>query len=561
MKKVIIATLICVLSLTAFAACAKGGNENAQTASSDRSKVVGSSRSATGTDSEKAPQEASASSDKDIVSASEISVQSGDTGAISASADLSADQSAATSDGEGQQQDVSDYETRLLTALDGATVVDEAFIGYYRSLGEYDPEAEEVAGAKYAAPDGKGDGSKSSPYSIEDAFDELEAGDTLYLRGGSYALTQSDGLFLSVKGSPDKYVTIRNYPGEQPIITNPSTGKETYAIIFDPGASYIVLEGLEISDISSKYSGGVVVYGDGQNHVIIRNNYIHDIKTNSNNPETDSDAGANGILLLGEKTSPVSNFIIADNKIENNVTGWSESLSVAGNCEYIYVIGNELDNNTNIGIDFYGNAKYCKTPSLDQPRYCVAAFNKISRSRCGYADCAALYVDGARDCLLQYNVVTDSQFGIEIGSEERNDDYPVKNVVVRYNEVKNNDVVGIRVGGYESGSKTGYVTATEIYGNVFYNNAKNSPDSAEIVIAKCDGIAFYDNKIYSESNAVVGTDFTESVTKNVTFTGNVIYQSGRTSESCSSYIFGKDVVGISAFNAIFGENVYGEFEI
>ncbi len=458
--------------------------------------------------------------------------------------------------GSGQQSQAEGHAALTENGLEGATISDTAFIDYYKSLDEYEYEPEIVANAKYASPKGNGEGTKEDPYDLQDAFDDLKAGDTLYLRGGTYTLTDADGLYLTAKGSADNYITIRNYPGEQPVIKNSYVGREAYAVQLDAGVSYIVVEGLEITGIKSLTACGIAVYGNGQNHVIIRNCKLHDIKTDSPDPENDDDAGANAILLLGENNKAISNFIIADNDIRDNVTGWSESLSVAGNCEYIYVLNNVVDNNTNIGIDFYGNAKYCKTPSLDQPRYCVAAYNKISRSKCNYADCAGLYVDGARDVILQYNEITGSQFGIEIGSEERNDDYPVTNVIVKNNVMKNNLVAGLRVGGYEQGDKTGYVKNTRIYDNVIQNNVAEGTDGAEIVIAKCDGVSFEKNRVHALVGLIVSTDFTATVTKNVTFVNNIFSKTGKTANTVEFYIYGLTVTGISAFNDLFGTNLY-----
>ena len=458
--------------------------------------------------------------------------------------------------GAGQQTQVGDHIALTESGLEGATISDTAFIEYYKNLGAYEYEPKAVANAKYASPKGNGEGTKEDPYDLQDAFDDLKAGDTLYLRGGTYTLTDADGLYLAAKGSADKYITIRNYPGEQPVIKNSYVGREAYAVQLDAGASYIVIEGIEITGVKSLTACGIAVYGSGQNHVIIRNCKLHDIKTDSPDPENDDEAGANGILLLGEKNEPISNFIIADNDIHDNVTGWSESLSVAGNCEYIYVLNNTVDNNTNIGVDFYGNAKYCKTPSLDQPRYCVAAYNKISRSKCNYADCAGLYVDGARDVILQYNEITGSQFGIEIGSEERNDDYPVTNVIVKNNVIKNNLVAGLRVGGYEQGDKTGYVKNTRIYNNVIQNNVAAGADGAEIIIAKCDGVSFEQNRVHASVGLPVATDFTAAVTKNVTFLNNVFSKTGKTANTVEFYIYGRTITGIAAFNDLFGENSY-----
>ena len=167
-----------------------------------------------------------------------------------------------------------------------------------------------------------------------------------------------------------------------------------------------------------------------------------------------------------------------------------------------------------------------------------------------------MYVDGARDVILQYNEITGSQFGIEVGSEDRNDDSPVTNITVRYNIVKDNLIVGLRIGGYDKGNKTGYVKNTRIYQNVLQNNVSAGTDSAEIVIAKCDGVTFENNKINAIGGLPVSTDFSETVTKNVTFTGNVFTKKGKTRQTVEFYVFNRTVVGIAAFNEIFGENVF-----
>ena len=93
--------------------------------------------------------------------------------------------------------------------------------------------------------------------------------------------------------------------------------------------------------------------------------------------------------------------------------GYSEAISFAGNCEYCYVIGNEVFDNTNIGIDFYGNAGYCSVEALDQARFCVASYNRVYNCNSVYADCGGIYVDGGRNCLIEGNfeiVVPDAHY-------------------------------------------------------------------------------------------------------------------------------------------------------
>ncbi|MGN0812889.1 MAG: hypothetical protein ACI4MQ_05245 [Candidatus Coproplasma sp.] len=432
-----------------------------------------------------------------------------------------------------------------------------AFTDYVVSLAEYDYNASIASNAVYAAPNGNGDGTLASPYSLQDGLDEVKAGQTLYLMGGTYTTSDADGWFINCKGAEGNFITIRNYPGEKAIIENTYRGDEAYGLQFEAGTKYILLEGIEIRSIQSQCAYGIVFWGNGQNNIIIRNCDIHDIKTTSPKPESDDNAGANAILLFGETKTPITDVAIIDNHCYDNVNGWSENISVTANCERVYVIGNTVENNTNIGIDFYGNAGYCSTASLDQPRDCLAAGNTVKNCICSYADCAGLYVDGARDILLQSNFISGCAYGIEIGSEERNDSYPVKNITVRANICENNTVTGIRIGGYEEVA-TGVVQSTYIYNNTLLNNGEE--DGAGIILAKIDGVEFVNNVISVKAGTpFISTDFGAEYTKNFTFKNNLFYLSGSDGSDAGFNICGTQISGFASFNASYGgTNIYAD---
>lgn len=453
------------------------------------------------------------------------------------------------------------YQEKIDAYLDGASINDQDFIKKIKSLDTLDNTISN--NAIYASANGNGEGSIDDPYALQDAFDSLKAGQTLYLRGGTYDTKKMDGYFINCKGTKDAYIRICAYPGEKVLITNSYNGKEAYGFQVDANASYFILEGIEIANIKSQSAYGIAFWGNNQNHIIIRNMNIHHIETTSANPEKDTNSSGNAIILFGEQSKPISNVALINNYCHDNKTGWAETLSVTANCEYIYVLENRVENNTNIGIDFYGNAGYCSTASLDQPRYCVAANNVISKSFCSYADCAGLYVDGSRDILLQYNLIKNCQYGIEIGSEEghRQPNYPVKNILVRNNVCENNSVTAIRIGGYEE-SSTGYVKDTKIINNTFIDNDKSN-NNAGIIIAKVDNIEFKNNLLYKSSNSdLVSTDFSESYSKNIKFTNNLFYQENKSASEISTYIFKNSKTGIDAFNSIFnGSTLYHEFSV
>lgn len=63
--------------------------------------------------------------------------------------------------------------------------------------------------------DDANDGSEKQPWkTINHAMLQVKAGDTVYLRGGSYF----ENVYCAIKGLPDKPITIRSYPGELAVI-------------------------------------------------------------------------------------------------------------------------------------------------------------------------------------------------------------------------------------------------------------------------------------------------------------------------------------------------------
>jgi hypothetical protein len=409
----------------------------------------------------------------------------------------------------------------------------------------------------YVSPSGNdtGSGSISSPYkTVQKALDSVKAGQTIYLRGGNYVGLNT----FKSSGSEGKYITIKNYKNEAPHLT--MTSGTDGAIFSLDGNDYIKIEGLDIGNYSSNKAYGILLDGD-ENHIIIRNNSIHDIITTK--PGENQDGEANAILCYGEgktKDSSINNICIEGNEVYNNTTGWCEAVSIAGNVKYVNVINNNVHDNTNIGIDFYGNAGYCKIKSLDQPRYCVAAGNEIYNSVCDYTECAGLYVDGARDIVLENNISHDNMYGIEIGSEELQADYPVKNITVRNNLVYGNDYGGIRIGGYDE-KKTGYVKNTKIYNNTLVNNGKGDGGwNGELCFAKCDGIDVRNNIFYKNDKKypMIGGDLPKDCVLNVSFNNNVFYCPLGENEIYFEFA-NKEISGIKAFDTYTGgKNYFGK---
>lgn len=117
-----------------------------------------------------------------------------------------------------------------------------------------------------------------TPQSIQAAVQNLKAGDTLLLAGGLYEKTL---LTVSATGKPDAWITLRNAPGERPVLSgkgaaepveNEAENKEQIPAVIDiRNTAYVRIEGLEVSD-SPGY--GINVWNS--EHIEIKNCIVHD---------------------------------------------------------------------------------------------------------------------------------------------------------------------------------------------------------------------------------------------------------------------------------------------
>ena len=103
---------------------------------------------------------------------------------------------------------------------------------------------------------------------VQKALDTVKAGQTIYVRGGTYNALNS----FKTSGSEGKYITLRNYPNETPFLT--CTTGTNGAILLLNGCNYIKIYGLEIGGHSAEQAYGILI-NDCENHIIISNNHIY----------------------------------------------------------------------------------------------------------------------------------------------------------------------------------------------------------------------------------------------------------------------------------------------
>lgn len=115
--------------------------------------------------------------------------------------------------------------------------------------------------------------SESSPWlTVKKAVDTMVAGDTTYVRGGTY--TTTGVIQFSVTGTASAPIKLLNYPGELPIITYTSSAAGNGILIqnalgFTRAIGWITIEGFELSN---GYDG---IKWYNLHNSTISNNYIH----------------------------------------------------------------------------------------------------------------------------------------------------------------------------------------------------------------------------------------------------------------------------------------------
>ncbi len=130
--------------------------------------------------------------------------------------------------------------------------------------------------ARYLSPSGSdaSSGTRTAPFrTLQRALTKLRPGQTLYVRGGTYDVTNRVTR-TRVAGTPSAPIVITNYPGEKPVFTS-SVAQVEY-IDFDAGSQYVTVSGLtfEGPDLTARDDNGEALIGFTGNasHITLRGN-------------------------------------------------------------------------------------------------------------------------------------------------------------------------------------------------------------------------------------------------------------------------------------------------
>jgi len=345
-------------------------------------------------------------------------------------------------------------------------------------------------------------GTLAQPWrTIQKAANTLQPGDTVYVRGGTYARTT-----LNVSGTGENSrITFAGFPGETPVIDatgeTPPSGETALFLI--QSKKWVTFRGFELRNYQTAnrnlVPAGVHISGACEG-IEIRDCDIHDIVNTGGN--TSHSGNAFGIAVYGSSTTPTTKIVIDGNNIHDLKTGSSECLVVNGNVTDFQVTRNQVHDCNNIGIDFIGFEGTCPDAAQDQARDGVCRGNVVwnitSQGNQAYTagdySAGGIYCDGAARVTIEGNTSHHNDIGIELAAELAGK--VTSGIILRNNVVYASRQVGLFMGGYAS-SGTGGTKDCTVTGNTFYNNDTLKWGNGEIQLRYRTQDCIFTNNILS----------------------------------------------------------------
>ena len=416
----------------------------------------------------------------------------------------------------------------------------------------------------YVSPNGNdsNNGSLNSPWkTIQRAANIATAGDTVYVRGGTY--NETIKITRSGSSGVGQRIIFKNYPSELPVVDVSGKSVSGQVGVFTlSNVSYVTIEGFDIKNFTTNSTNnvpiGIYVWGAGS-YVEILNNHISYIKNTANS----GDANALGLLVAGtEVPASINNIIISGNELDHLTLGSSESLSVNGNVEHWKVINNKIHDNNNIGIDAIGFEETNPNDTYNQARDGLISgnlvFNISSYGNPAYGNEYAadgIYVDGGKRIIIENNIVHNTDFGIELASEHKGKS--TSYVTVRNNLVWNNNAAGLTIGGYDKDrGTTDYCT---IVNNTFLFNDSKKTGAGEFQIQYyATNNVVKNNIFYASSQGVLVNSYTSSSKSPADIDYNIYFSSVGSGNAEFTWN-GKTYTGFSNYWAATGKDPRSQF--
>lgn len=355
---------------------------------------------------------------------------------------------------------------------------------------------------------------KTINYAVDTAS-ATEAGDTIYVKEA--ATPYNEQVVFDKSGSAGSgYITLRNYPGDDPVIDcdgidlGNSVSGSLQGAIHIQNKNYIVVEGLEVTNSTCM---GITIY-QACDHVVTKDLYIHEIGT----------CGVYVSCTWNSLTLRPSNILIDGvecyhtNSVHDRET--ITAVCVDGleikNCKiHDTIFDGELEWPCQNGINPQGcNNMIIHHNEVYNVMDGIYIGGSSLRPESGGVDVYNNYVHGC------YWPTHNLGIGLTIGFET------VQNGVLTDVDFYNNIVVGNFIGFYDDlmGNNNFYVTF-RLVNNTFFDN-KAMEIYTKKAAAYHDDCVIRNNIIYSKTNGVYGIRYDDYATGGVAIDHNLFYNSG-----------------------------------
>ncbi len=335
-------------------------------------------------------------------------------------------------------------------------------------------------------------GINSPVLTLQRAADLATAGTTVHIAAGTY----QGSVYIKNSGTLTQPIIFEAMQAAKVIITGTPTTENEHLFHIENQA-YVIVRGLEFTNFwtNSEQITPVAIYVTGSSHhILIENNYIHNLGTRVNN----DNGNAHGIAVYG--TQPITDIQINNNRVENLTLGSSEAVVLNGDVTNFEVNNNQVNNNNNIGIDIIGFEGTAKTAN-DYARRGDIIGNTVTRNSSrsnpaykGDLSAGGIYVDGGKQVFIQNNTVTGNDIGIEVASE--NFQKLTEDIWVQDNIITDSSYTGIAVGGYEK--QRGGVKQITLINNLVTNNDLGDQEGGQLLLQyNIQKLRINDNKFTS----------------------------------------------------------------
>lgn len=387
--------------------------------------------------------------------------------------------------------------------------------------------ADAAAATRYAKPGGLTTGQALTPataWSLATAFSAALPGDTVLVAPGTYA-----GKFtITATGTAAAPITFQADGAAGTVIIDGTgfTGLNDGLLYVNATTGttrgHLRITGFELRNLTGNDTSGIRLRAGTTGtltNVEIRNCRIHTI----------SGMSAMGITIYGmNPTTALSGVLVDGCEIWNCQPADSETVAINGNVDGFTVSNCYIHDCNNIGIDAIGGEDGfpAGNPAGKVARNGVIRGNRVERCIAGGPSlgiaAAGIYVDGGQNILIENNIVTECEYGIEVGAENA---LTTSGITVRQNILTRNRLSGFIFGAPDF--STGTVSGCLFQNNVISLNDTLDQEAAEVQMQTAGANTFENNIIHAEGDATLTFLYTDypAAAAQQTFRNNWFYSS------------------------------------